>query len=228
MFKSLIRRLAFWDQRFQPLYLRICRPSGLEFARYVKHHRLFHSMGHNCSINPDSQIADASYIRLGNNVRLASCILLAHDGVINMLMNAYAVKLDAVGKIDIGNNVFIGNRATVLRGVTIGDNCVVAAGAVVASDVAPNSVVGGVPARYICSTDELVQRLQRETLSLPWYDLIQAREGGFDPEIEPELSRRRKEHWFGAAASVRPLVPKAKPTPRMSEADVRIPSGTGP
>jgi len=51
--------------------------------------------------------------------------------------------------IHIGKNVWIGANATVLAGVTIGDGAVVAAGAVVTKDVAPNTVVGGVPAKLI-------------------------------------------------------------------------------
>ena len=49
--------------------------------------------------------------------------------------------------VRIGKNVWIGSHATLLPGVTVGDNAIVAAGAVVTKDVAPNTVVGGVPAR---------------------------------------------------------------------------------
>lgn len=51
--------------------------------------------------------------------------------------------------IVIGSNVWIGAHATILRGVTIGDNAVIAAGAVVTKDVPANTVVGGVPARVL-------------------------------------------------------------------------------
>ena len=51
--------------------------------------------------------------------------------------------------IRVGKNVWIGAHATILKGVTIGDNAVVAAGAVVTKDVPANTVVGGVPARVI-------------------------------------------------------------------------------
>jgi len=51
--------------------------------------------------------------------------------------------------IHIGKNVWIGANATVLAGVTIGDGAVVAAGAVVTKDVQPNTIVGGVPAKFI-------------------------------------------------------------------------------
>lgn len=51
--------------------------------------------------------------------------------------------------VEIGNHVWIGARATVLKGVTIGDGAVVAAGAVVAGDVPPRMLVAGVPARPV-------------------------------------------------------------------------------
>ncbi|MBK8992745.1 MAG: acyltransferase [Gammaproteobacteria bacterium] len=55
--------------------------------------------------------------------------------------------------IRIGNNVWIGDRATVLKGVTIGDNSIVGAGAVVARDVPANVVVAGNPARVVKELD---------------------------------------------------------------------------
>jgi maltose O-acetyltransferase len=56
---------------------------------------------------------------------------------------------EALAPVRIGNNVWVGSRATILPGVTVGEGAVVAAGAVVAGDVAPYTVVGGVPARPI-------------------------------------------------------------------------------
>lgn len=56
--------------------------------------------------------------------------------------------------IRVGKNVWIGAHATILQGVTIGDNAVVAAGAVVNKDVPKNAVVGGVPAKIIKMIEE--------------------------------------------------------------------------
>ena len=57
------------------------------------------------------------------------------------------------GPVVIGNNVWIGDKATILPGVTIGDGAVIAANAVVTKDVPPYSVVGGNPAKVIKRND---------------------------------------------------------------------------
>jgi acetyltransferase-like isoleucine patch superfamily enzyme len=54
----------------------------------------------------------------------------------------------------IKRNVWIGAGATILPGVTVGENSIVAAGAVVNKDVAANTIVGGIPARFIKSIVE--------------------------------------------------------------------------
>lgn len=56
---------------------------------------------------------------------------------------------DELPRTKIGNDVWIGARAIVLDGITVGDGAIVAAGAVVVKDVAPYTIVGGVPARFI-------------------------------------------------------------------------------
>ena len=68
--------------------------------------------------------------------------------------------VDEIPRTTIGHNVWIGARAIIRAGVTIGDGAVIAAGAVVAKDVAPYTVVGGVPAQVIRDRfDEPVKKL---------------------------------------------------------------------
>lgn len=68
----------------------------------------------------------------------------------NFEKNAYFTPL-----FSIGNDVWIGRRAIIMPGVSIGDGCIIGAGAVVTKDVPPFSVAGGVPAKVIKSRIEL-------------------------------------------------------------------------
>jgi len=133
---------------------------------------------------------------IGNNVQLTNCTILGHDGSIAMLNKAYGVKLDSVNKVEIKDNVFIGHGAIVLPGTKIGPNAIVAAGSVVTKVVHEGTIVAGVPARIIGRVDDLVKKLKKQTEQLPWYELIQQREGSFDPAIEPELKRQRANYFF--------------------------------
>lgn len=177
-------------------FLQLCRPSGREYAEFLKRHGGFVAIGEQCSIVPGAKILDPALTRLGDNVRLSVCTLVGHNGAVNMLRRAYGVKLDDVGKIDIRDNVFIGEGALVLPGVTIGPDAIVAAGAVVSRDVAPGDIVGGVPAKPIGRVDDLVQRLSAELETWPWADLIKQRNSDFDPALEPELTRLRQKHFY--------------------------------
>lgn len=195
--KKLIKSLARKDARWLSLYMKVCRPNGVEYAAMIKRHNIFYDMGENCFINPGTYLGDAKYIRLGNNVMLSTCTMLTHDGAVSRILLAYGERVDAVGPIDIGDNVFVGHGAIILRNVKIGKNAIIAAGSVVTKDVAAESVVGGVPAKPITTVPELIKKLKKETKSLPWRELIYSRATAMDPETEPELYRQRIKHFFG-------------------------------
>ena len=195
--RNLIRTMALRYGKFPGLYRRVCQPMGEEYADYLRRHGKFYAIGEHCSILTTTVFTDPAYVRIGNNVRFSSCSLIGHDGVVAMLNHAYDLKLDSVGKIDIGDNVFIGFNAIVLPNVTIGSNAIVAAGAVVTKNVAAGDIVAGIPAKPIGRVEDLVQRLQSQTQTLPWADLINQREGAFDSEMEPQLVQLRVAHFYG-------------------------------
>ena len=62
------------------------------------------------------------------------------------------------GKIEIGEYTFIGARTTILPGVKIGNHCVIGAGSLVNKDIPNGTVVVGVPARFICTTENYAQK----------------------------------------------------------------------
>lgn len=195
-----LRALAHRTGRFAWAYKRFGNPDGKEWAAFLKRWGGFYSMGSNCSIQTDVVFTDPALVRLGNNVRMSGCTVFGHDGSVNMINRAYGLKLDRVGKIDIGSNVFVGYQAVLMPGVTIGDKVIIGAGAVVTQDVSANSVVVGVPARRVCSLDELVERLKAANDDLPWRHIIEKRADAFDPALEPELKRLRIRHFFGDRA----------------------------
>ena len=196
--KALIKKIVFRTGHLQSLYLRLFKLTPNEYIDYLRSFSGIHSIGEYCHINRDTKILNPEYTRIGNNVVLSSCTLIGHDASIAVLNRAYNTKLDSVGKIDIKDNVFIGMGATIMPNVTIGPNAIVAAGAVVTKDVAEGSVVGGVPAKPITTTNELVEKLEKSTAALPWADLIYQRDGAYDPILEPELKRRRASFFFSS------------------------------
>jgi acetyltransferase-like isoleucine patch superfamily enzyme len=195
--KKVLAWMALRHGRCVGLWLRVCQPRGDDYIEHLRRNVKLHHIGRNCHINHDATFTDPQYVRIGDNVCLSSCTLVGHDAVVSVLNRAYGVKLDSVGKIDIRDNVFIGIGAIILPGVTIGPNAVVAAGAGGSSYVPESTIVGGVPAKVIGQTVDLVEKLQHATSKLPWAHLIQQRHGAYDPLLEPELKRMRVEHFFG-------------------------------
>ena len=195
--RGFLTYMAFRHRRFGRLYVRLCRPSNFEYAEYWKSQGWLHSIGNDCAINPGVNITDPAYVRIGNNCTLSTCTLLGHDAVVAVLNRAHGTRIDSVGYIDIRDNCFIGIGAIVMPNTTIGPDSVVAAGAVVTKDVPPGVVVGGVPAKIIGTTAELMERLQKRSNAYPWIPMIESREGPFDPALEPELVRQRVRYFYG-------------------------------
>ena len=93
-------------------------------------------------------ILDIREVYIGNHVMIGPNTLITTVGH-PLSPKARRGYMAEAAPVRIGNDVWIGGNVTILPGVTIGNNVVVAAGAVVTKDVPDNSLVGGVPARLI-------------------------------------------------------------------------------
>lgn len=194
--RALIRRRAMRTGRGRGLFLRLCRPSGFAYADYLRRHGGFAHIGERCSILPSTLFTDPAYVSIGDNVHFATASVIGHDGSVGMMEAAYGVRIDAVGKVDIRDNVFIGHQAIILPGVTIGPDAIVAAGAVVTADVPPDAIVGGVPARRIGSVRALLEKRVAQAGTLPWNHILQGRTDAPDADLERRLVAARVEHFW--------------------------------
>ncbi|WP_409304749.1 acyltransferase [Peribacillus sp. SCS-155] len=105
-------------------------------------------------------------IKIGDNVTLAPRVhILAHDASTKMHLG-----YTKIGKVIIGNNVFIGAGSVILPNVQVGNNVIIGAGSVISKDIPDNTVVGGNPATIICPTSEYIQKHGSRMSARPTYD----------------------------------------------------------
>lgn len=112
------------------------------FINYGKHTKI----GKNVFINFGCTFLDMGGITIEDDVMLAPNVNLLTEGHPLSPDQRHAL---VPAPIHIKKNAWIGANATILQGVTVGENSVVAAGAVVSKDVPDNTVVGGIPAKVI-------------------------------------------------------------------------------
>lgn len=111
---------------------------------YGKHTQI----GKNVFINFDCVFLDLGGITIEDNVLIAPKVSLLSEG--HPVTPGTRATL-TIGRIHIKKNAWIGAGATIMQGVTIGENSIVAAGAVVSKDVPDNTIAGGIPAKIIKS-----------------------------------------------------------------------------
>lgn len=109
---------------------------------YGKHTKI----GKNVFINFDCVFLDLGGITIEDNVLIAPKVGLLTEGHPTSIEDRHSL---IPKPIHIKKNAWIGANATILQGVTIGENAIVAAGSVVSKDVPDNTIVGGIPAKII-------------------------------------------------------------------------------
>ena len=111
-------------------------------------------IGNYCSFGSWNHISSSNAIIIGNGLLTGKWVTIVDNSHGNTNLEDLQIRpwlrpIISKGPVIIGNNVWIGDKATILPGVTIGDGCVVAANAVVTKNVPPYCVVAGNPAKII-------------------------------------------------------------------------------
>lgn len=145
----LIRQLYYWLlERKQQHYLDRLQRNGMRLGKNPEIHVGFFFDPSHCYL-----------ISIGDNCVFAPNVrLIAHDASAK-----HVVGYAKIGKIDIGDNCFLGDSVIVLPGARVGPNSIIGAGSVVTKDIPANSVAAGNPARVICSADEYAEKVRRHS-----------------------------------------------------------------
>ena len=122
-----------------PSTLRVFPPFYTDFGKNIE-------VGEDVFINACCHFQDHGGVVIGDGCQIGHNVVFA---TLNHGLSPEDRKNTYPAPIVLGKNVWVGSNSTILQGVTIGDNVVVAAGAVVVKDVPANVVVGGVPAKII-------------------------------------------------------------------------------
>ena len=122
-----------------PATLRVFPPFYTDFGKNIK-------VGEDVFINACCHFQDHGGVTIGDGCQIGHNVVFA---TLNHGVAPEERKHTIPAPVVLGKNVWVGSNSTILQGVTIGDNAIVAAGAVVTKDVPANTVVGGVPARVL-------------------------------------------------------------------------------
>ncbi len=131
----------------------------LKYSNPVKRARLLGvKVGENTMISSNVFFSSEPYlIEIGNNCQITSGVVInTHGG--GILIRNYIENFDMFGRVIIEDNSYIGSNSIIMPGVTIRSNTLVAAGSVVTKSTDCNTIVGGNPARTICSLEDFINK----------------------------------------------------------------------
>lgn len=122
-----------------PRTLRVFPPFYTDFGKNIE-------VGEDVFINACCHFQDHGGVRIGDGCQIGHNVVFA---TLNHFLEPEKRKMTHSAPIVLGKNVWVGSNATILQGVTIGDNAVIGAGAVVTGDIPANTVAAGVPAKVV-------------------------------------------------------------------------------
>lgn len=122
--------------------------------KYARHIGV--NIGKNCLIATRNWSSEPYLITIGDHVQVTHGVSIHTHGGGNAIRKTHP-DFDVFGKVVIEDWAYIGAYSQIMPGVTIGEGALVAAGSVVTKSVPPHVVVGGNPARFICTTEEFYE-----------------------------------------------------------------------
>jgi acetyltransferase-like isoleucine patch superfamily enzyme len=149
----LSQSLRFWQRSYWSLRLGAAGAGSYVYPRARIYRPSMVRLGRNVVINDFVHIWGSGGIDIGDDTLIAAhCVLTSQTHDIDALQRGLLWReTNSHAPISIGRNVWLGSGVVVLSGIRIGQNSVVAAGAVVTADVPEGVLVAGVPARVIRS-----------------------------------------------------------------------------
>tara|TARA_R110002050_G_scaffold300443_1_gene469815 strand:- start:1459 stop:1974 length:516 start_codon:yes stop_codon:yes gene_type:complete len=116
------------------------------------------SIGEKCSIATKYFGSEPYLVKIGNHVQITNGVkFFTHGG--GWVFRKDIPDFDTFGKIEIKDNVYIGNNVLIMPGVTINSNVIIAAGSVVTRSIPEGKIIGGNPAKEIGEVSNLRERL---------------------------------------------------------------------
>jgi len=151
--KKIVKAILLREKRSSDAYISYLRNLGIK-------------IGEGCIIYDPTNIKIDTQIpfmlEIGKYVRMTSGVqILTHDYSFSVLSAVCGDVVGSVEKTVLGNNIFIGRNAIILKGVTVGDNVIIGAGSIVSKDCESNCLYAGIPAKKICTIEEMYKRRKK-------------------------------------------------------------------
>jgi acetyltransferase-like isoleucine patch superfamily enzyme len=124
------------------------RRGGIELQARYQNSKII--IGNNVSTNNNIMLCAANYIKIGDDTLIGQYVTIMDHEAHGVAPNKRR-EVGEIGKVIIGKNVWLGNNVVILKNSEIGDNSIVAAGAIVSGKFPANVIIGGLPAKIIKS-----------------------------------------------------------------------------
>jgi hypothetical protein len=148
--KNLIKKLIFGDKASPETFIKHLKKKGVLVGEGT------------VVFDPRSTMIDTTrpyLLKIGKNVQITRGVtILTHGYDWSVLKGEFGNVLGSAGEVVIGDNVFIGMNATILKNVHIGNNVIIGANSLVNKNLESDSVYAGNPAKRICSTKEYLEK----------------------------------------------------------------------